>query len=213
MLCLIFDIDDTLVEYVDFDFEEWYKFIAFEVAKKLNIPLTIDIWRGIVEGKIGRSYPEKFGVPYQIFWKDIDERNLDYRKKMLREGRLRRYEDSFVLRELPGIKIAWSSSSSKCVRFVLENLNLEKYFDKIYGKDFQNYRFADSDPKYRILHEIIKIHNCDECYVIGDSQRDMLAAKKAECKGIFVMRSGDKTNGEWITIKSLRELKEIVGDG
>ena len=213
MLCLIFDVDDTLVEYVDFDFEEWYKFTALEVAKKLNMPLTIDIWRDMIEGKIERAYPEKFGVPYKVFWKEVDERNLNYRKKMLSEGRLLRYEDSVVIPKLPGIKIAWSSSSSKCVRFVLEKMNLAKYFDGIYGKDFQDYKFADSNPKYRILCEIIKIHNCDECYVIGDSQRDMLAAKKAGCKGIFVMRDDNEIDGEWITIKSLRELKEIVGNG
>ena len=215
MLCLIFDVDDTIVEYVDFNFEEWYRFIAKTAAKKLNIPLTLNNWRDMIEGKISRMYPEKFGVPYKLFWKEIDKRNLAYRKKMFREGRLRKYDDCSVIPELPGKKIAWSASSSECVQFVLNELNLAGYFEAIYGKDFQDYKFADYEPKYRILMEIIKIHHCNECYVIGNSQRDMRAAKKAGCKGIFVAREGEMRvgNGEYIVTKSLREIKKILGNG
>ena len=209
MLCLIFDIDDTIVEYVDFDFEEWYRFVAEQVVKKLNVPITIDVWKGMIEGEIERNYPEKFGVSYKVFWKEVDERNLAYRKKMFYEGRLRKYDDCYVIPELPGKKIAWSASSSKCIQFVLKKLNLANYFQAIYGKDFQNYKFADSEPKHRILREIIKIHHCDECYVISDSQRDMLIAKRAGCVAVFVNRIDYRKMGDY-TIKSLWELKEVL---
>ncbi len=50
MPCLIFDVDDTLVEYVDFDMREWYEFIARPVAERYGIPLSFDTWKKIIEG-------------------------------------------------------------------------------------------------------------------------------------------------------------------
>ena len=209
MLCLIFDVDDTVVEYVDFDFDEWYRFVALSTAKKLGMPLTIDIWKNMINGKIGRDYPERFGISYKKFWKEFDERNLEYRKMMLESGRLRLYDDAEIIKDLPGKKIAWSASSSNCVNFVLKNLNVVSFFNSIYGKDFEDYRYAILEPKYPLLLEIIKREKCEECYVVGDSERDVLSAEKAGCKAIFLNRKDDKKMGD-ITIKSLRELKEII---
>jgi len=207
MPCYIFDVDDTLVEYVDFDIREWYEFIAEPVARRYNIPFSFEIWRDIIEGRKGRRYSEKYGLPAELFWKEVDERNLEYRKKMLQEGRLRVYKDAEVLKTLKGKKIAWSVSSEECIRFVLQTFSLVDYFDFIIGKDYENYRYLDylkPSPKFiEIIKEKMK---CNKCIVIGDSEKDMLAAKRAGCIGILVDRDGRESNREDLTIKSLNEL-------
>ncbi len=209
--CLIFDVDDTLVEYVDFDFEEWFKFIALPAAEKFRIPLNIYTWRDIISGKISRRYPEKFSIAAEDFWREVDKNNLKFREFMMKEGRLRKYDDCEAIKELNGVKIAWSASSTECIEFVLKHIRLLKYFDGIFGKDYQNYKFLeDTKPNPGLLVEIKRIYGCDECYVIGDSERDMLAAKRAGCVAIFVNRRDERVMGDY-TIKSLWELKNFLG--
>ncbi len=210
--CLIFDVDDTLVEYVNFDFEEWFNFIALPAAKKLGMPLSIKEWRDMISGKLSRRYPEKFGIAAEDFWREVDKNNLKFREFMLREGKLRKYDDCEVIKELNGVKIAWSASSKECVEFVLKYIGFLQYFDGIFGKDYQNYKFLeDMKPNPGLLLEIKKIYGCDKCYVIGDSERDIIAAERAGCIAIFVNRTDDREMGDY-TIKSLWELKEVLGD-
>ena len=209
MPCLIFDVDDTLVEYVDFDFEEWYKQVAKKAADALGIPLDIDVWRGMISGVVSRRYPEKFGIPAVEFWRKVDENNLEYRKRMLSTRRLRVYPDAYFIRDLPGKKIAWSASSEACIRFVLDAIGLLGEFQAIYGKDFENYAFLDEmKPKSGFLRQIITREGCDGCIVVGDSLRDMKAAEGAGCVGILVDRRGDAKYGR--KIASLEELKSLI---
>ncbi len=199
------DVDDTLIEYVDFDFEEWYRYVAEPVAREMGIPFSIDVWRGIISGRISRRYSEDFGVPAEEFWRRVDERNLDYRRMMWDEERIRAYPDTLVLRELPGKKVAWSTSSGDCIRFVLEKTGLIEYFNLIVGKDYGGYRYIDHvKPSPGLLKLAIGEFHCNECVVVGDSQVDMEAARRAGCRGIRLHREG---GGD---IKSLWELKNIL---
>ena len=209
MLCLVFDIDDTIVEYVDFDFEEWYRMVAYPAAEMLGVEMTEEIWRDIISGRISRRYPEKFGVPYREFWRAVDRNNLRYRMYMVRRNRIRLYEDAKSIADLDGFKIAWSSSSEECVRYLLRILDFEGVFDAIYGKDYRDYALIDGiKPNSGLLLEIKRNHRCDECYVIGDSMVDMYAAKGGGCVGVLVDRYGNR--GYSPRIRSLHELEDFL---
>ncbi len=205
MLCWIFDVDDTLVEYVDFDFLEWYRFIAEPVARELGLPMSAEKWRGILRGEVSRRFSEEYGVPAKIFWRMVDERNLEYRRRMWKEGRIRRFEDTGVLGELPGKKVAWSSSSGECIRFVLEKTSLLAHFDLILGKDYGDYSHLDGvKPSPGLIEVAKRMLGCDDCVVIGNSEVDMEAARRAGCRGIKISRNGKGS------ISSLWELKNIL---
>jgi len=207
MPCYIFDVDDTLVHYVDFNLREWYEFIAEPVARRYGVPLSFDIWKGIIEGKLSRRYTEKYGLSAKQFWKEVDKRNLEYRKMMLRNGRLKAYDDVLVLREIKGKKIAWSVSSEECIRFVLSTFSLLKFFDFIIGKDYEDYAYLDEvKPSPRFIEIIKEKMECEKCIVIGDSERDMLAAKGANCIGVFINREGKRSEHADFTISSLEGL-------
>jgi len=181
--CWIFDVDDTLVEYVDFDFEEWYRFIAEPVAKEMNVPLDMETWRAMLAGELSRKYPGE----WKRFWRNVDRRNLEYRKMMFSQGRLKRARGVEKISELRGIKIAWSASSKECVEYVLDKLGILSLFDGIFGKDYMDYKFIEEiKPRPGLLNEIKRIYKCEECYVIGDSERDMMAARGAKCTGLRV---------------------------
>ncbi|NPA75941.1 MAG: HAD family hydrolase [Euryarchaeota archaeon] len=206
MRCLIFDVDDTIVEYVEFDYEEWYREVGERAARALKVPLTIEEWRAMTSGKLSRRYPEKFGVSAETFWKKVDAFNLQYRVKMHKAGRIRLYDDAKIIPRLEGVKIAWSASSTECVKYVLKVVGALDWFDAIYGKDYQNYAFLEQIKPYGgLLKEIKERHNCEDCYVIGDSERDMAAAQRAGCERIRIKRSGKRGP---FTVSSLEELLE-----
>ena len=210
MPCYIFDVDDTLIKYRDFSFEEWYDFIVAPVAEELNIPLDLQIWREMIEGKISRRYPEKYGVPAEKFWAKVDKKNLEYRKFMFREGRLSAYEDTKVLEHLKGKKIAWSTSSTSCMRYVLSLFNLIKYFDLIIGKDYENYRYVDYvKPAPKFIEIIKEKMQCKKCVVIGDDEKDMMAAKGAGCIAILIKRRLSSSELADFTIDTLWDLLGI----
>ena len=197
MRCWVFDVDDTIVEYVDFDFEEWYEFVAKPAAEQLKIPMSVEIWRAMIEGKISRKYPERFGVQAKEFWKKVDENNLKYRERMWGQRRIRASGNLEFLKRVDGIKIAWSASSSECANYVLEKTKTKEEFEEVFGKDYNDYQFlGDGDPKEEMLKEIKRKYNCEECYVIGDSERDMNAARAAGCTGL--RKVPGKTIGELV---------------
>ncbi len=209
MLCWIFDVDDTLVEYVNFDMREWYEFIAEPVAKKYGIPLDFNTWKRMIEGEISRRYSERFGVPAENFWRDVDKRNLEYRKWMYNEGRLRLYSDVQFIKNLQGKKIAWSVSSENCVEYVLSLFGIKDIFNFVIGKDYENYRYLEKvKPSPKFIQLIKGRCECDECIVIGDGDRDMLAAKYAGCLAVHISHDGRKSKYADVTITSFHQLAD-----
>ncbi len=197
----MFDIDDTVVEYVDFDYEEWYSSVAVPAAEEVGIEMNLEIWKGMTSGTISRRYPEKFGVSAEQFWKAVDRYNLEFRGRMWAASRICLYEDAKIIPELPGLKIAWSAASEECVKFVLDSLGIINWFNAIFGKDYENYRYLDDlKPNPGLLRVIIEKMNCGGCIVIGDSQKDIIAGKKAGCHTLLV----DRKNG--ITIRDLKSM-------
>ncbi len=186
-------MDDTLVKYVDFNMYEWYEFIAVPVAKKYNIPLDFSVWKGMIEGKIGRRYSENFGIPAERFWKEVDARNLEYRKWMYRQNRLKLYDDVKAIENLEGKKIAWSTSSRDCINYVLSLFGILSLFDFVIGKDYGDYEYIEEVKPSPKFVEIIKEKcKCENCFVVGDSEIDMISAKKGGCKGILVREKESK---------------------
>ncbi len=209
VLCWIFDVDDTLVEYVDFDMREWYEFIAEPVARKYGIPFDFNTWKRIISGEISRRHSERYGVPAEIFWREVDKKNLGYRKWMYNQGRLKLYPDVPFIENLQGKKIAWSVSSEDCVKYVLSLFGIKEIFDFVIGKDYENYRYLEKVKPSSKFIEIIKDRcSCDRCIVIGDSDKDMLAARYAGCLAVHISRDGRISRYADIVITSLHQLAD-----
>jgi phosphoglycolate phosphatase-like HAD superfamily hydrolase len=200
-LCVVFDIDDTVVEYVDFNYAEWYRSVAEPAASRVGLPMSIEIWRSMLSGALSRKYSERFGIPANVFWSVVDEYNLEYRKNQFKLGKIRLYDDAKIIPSLPGLKIAWSAASEKCIRFVLDSLGVSGWFDAVYGKDFENYRHVEKlKPDPGFLKHILKLTGCKHCVVVGDSEVDMAAARDSDCNALLINRK------EGVDIRAVREL-------
>ena len=76
---------------------------------------------------------------------------------------------------------------------MLEHAGMKAWLAAVYGKDYSNYAFLDEfKPRSGLLKEILKVNEYTECYVIGNSPADILAARGAGCKNILINGNGKK---------------------
>jgi len=209
---LIFDVDETLVYYENYNDREWFEKWGKKEIEKLNISVDFETYKKMVKGELPRSWVETLGVNHVEFWKAIDKANLEYRKWAAKRGLIKAFPDVDVLRDLKsmGLKMAAvSNASQECTEFVLELFDLKRYFDVIFGKD---YRYLDgAKPNPYLINKALNALGVSpkEALVVGDSLSDIIAAHRAGVKAVQVMRFG-RIEGADYYIRDLRELLQLI---
>ncbi|MBO8175364.1 MAG: HAD family hydrolase [Thermococcus sp.] len=211
---LIFDVDETLVYYETYDVKEWFSRYLEPIFQRHDINVDFETYRKMVKGILPRSYVEKLGIDHVEFWKLVDNVNLEYRKALAKEGKIKIFPDvPQTLSELKtmGLKLAAvSNASQKCTEFVLELFDLKKYFDAVFGKD---YSYLDGvKPNPYLIQKSLKALNVspNEALVVGDSKLDVEAAHRARIKAVQVLRFGNPTEDADYYIRRLTELIDLV---
>ncbi len=196
---VLFDMDGVLVD----SFEAWFK--LFNLARKhfgeKAIPkekFINEVWGGPIE-KDAKLYFKGRSV------KEITKFYFDNFGKFFADIKLSP-DAVFVLEEIrkKGKKIGLVTNTPKKQTYsLLEYLNLKKYFDAIVCGD--EVSRGKPEPDMIILaSERIKV-NPEDCVLIGDTNLDMEAGKKAKCYTLgFKIDYGDKR------VDNLKELLEIV---
>ncbi len=209
---LIFDVDETLVYYEGYDSREWFEEWVAPALEKHGIRLDYETYRKTVKGELPRSYVLRFGIDPVELWRIIDETNLQFRKALAREGRIKAFPDVGALKELRslGLKLAAVSNASQhCTEFVLELFDLKKYFDFVTGKDYSNLDGVKPSPY--LVEKALRALDLKpgEALVVGDSYLDVLAAKRAGVKVVNVTRFG-RIEGADYYVENLWELVGLV---
>ncbi len=211
---LIFDVDETLVYYEDYDAKEWFSKYLEPAFQQHGINIDFETYRKMVKGILPRSYVERFGIDHVEFWKLVDNVNLRYRKLLAKEGKIKIFPDvSQTLSELRtmGLKLAAVSNASQdCTEFVLELFNLKKYFEVVFGKD---YSYLDGvKPNPYLIQKTLKALNVspNEVLVVGDSDLDVKAAHRAGIKAVQVLRFDNFVKEADYHVKALTEIVDIV---
>ncbi len=209
---IIFDVDETLVYYEGYDHREWYDNWVMPALRKHGIELDYKTYRKTVSGELPRSYVERFGIDPIELWRIIDGVNLEYRKKLASEGKIKAFPDAEMLAHFKqlGLKLAAvSNASQECTEFVLKLFDLKQYFDAIFGKD---YSYLDGvKPSPYLIEKALNALNLrpEEVLVVGDSHHDVLAAKRARVRVVNITRFGEVEGANYY-VKDLRELVELV---
>lgn len=211
---LIFDVDETLVYYEGHNPRKWFNSYLKPAIQQRGIDLDFETYRKMVKGILPRSYVEKFGIDHVEFWKLIDNVNLEYRKALAKEGKIKVFPDvSRTLQELKtmGLKLAAvSNASQECTEFVLNLFNLEKYFDAVFGKD---YSYLDGvKPNPYLIQKSLRALNVstNEALVVGDSELDVKAAHRAGIKAVQVLRFDNFVEEADYHVRDLNELMDLV---
>ncbi|NJE12194.1 HAD family hydrolase [Thermococcus sp. LS2] len=211
---LIFDVDETLVYYESYNTEAWFSRYLKPALQERGINLDFLTYRKMVKGILPRSYVETLGINHVEFWKLVDTVNLEYRKALAKEGKIKVFPD--VPQTLPelktmGLKLAAVSNASQdCTEFVLRLFDLRKYFDAVFGKD---YSYLDGvKPNPYLIQKSLKALNVspNEALVVGDSELDVKAAHRAGIKAVQVLRFNNFVDDADYHIKDLNALVDLV---
>ncbi|MBD3350963.1 MAG: HAD hydrolase-like protein [Candidatus Lokiarchaeota archaeon] len=220
---ILFDLDNTLIEIVRS--HEHFDQIIVDVFKRAGVPIPKDrdrdkLWRNNDYESLLKSWDFQDPV---LFWRLFDEIDLERRRRIFKDGRIRIYDD--VIPVLNDIKkkenifsAIISNTTQKIVEFQLNKLRMRNLFDRIYGLgEFQSLCKPSPKGVNLILSDFAESINFSKSnvYIIGDTPNDIAAGKRANIKTVFINRKNRDLEelGKYqpdYTINTLNELTDLI---
>jgi len=211
---VIFDLDGTLVNSTPSHIMAW-----LEASKVMGLT---GISRSQVKELMGRTSYDIAKELLQITGKPI---SLMYELARIKDELfIEKYTNQIkaikganeVLRELKqmGLKICVvSSNPRKLIIKVLKATKLEKHIDSIVGQNEVNQGKPSPEPILLALKRLSVKHT--EAVVVGDSEYDIIAARKAGVRSIGVCSDPFKKNkmlknGAFIVVNELSEVLKVI---
>ncbi len=210
---MLFDLDGTLVKIPSANF---FDNLLVRALNELGIPVPptherVKLW---VSGQRHENILKSWGVkdPY-LFWSVFDELDFEARKNMVKRGIIKPYEDVSCLEEL-SLKVPLgivTNTSPRVTSLEVEAFNLQRFFKVVVALGTE--RQSEAKPEATGLLEAFKALKCDpkEGIMVGDSDADILAGRKAGSKVVVIKRPHVKTKSQPdLYIKNLHELKQLI---
>jgi putative hydrolase of the HAD superfamily len=215
-LAVLFDLEDTLIQTPWSDFQRVLEFRRKTREKLIELGTPPSVLQGIeratlmrnkayeyVDKNFSKAEAQKF---HRALGKFFSQYELDSAKKS------KLFTETIpTLEELRGLgaKIGLvTNTSMKAVETVFRLHSLERYFDVVVTRE--NVKKLKPDPEGIML--AVKTLGVKDFLMVGDLIFDVLAAKSADGKAVFVRRSPQETSdppADYI-VQSLTEIPRIV---
>ncbi|MHA1792436.1 MAG: HAD family hydrolase [Promethearchaeota archaeon] len=216
---LIFDLDMTLVDISIVNFDR----ILIKTIEKVNaiVPSESErnkLWRS---GKEHVNILKSWGVrDIYLFWKTFDELDHATRKRYIDSGKIKVFPDAKVLlnklEKREDIIMALHTNTPKDLAMLeLDVFKLEHYFKFILALNMNGNIQENAKPEpwgvFYLIKKMKKEYGIQDlikrAIFIGDSDIDMLTAKRAAIPGIQILRrKKDQSNNAFRVIQDLQEL-------
>jgi HAD superfamily hydrolase (TIGR01549 family) len=198
--CYLFDFDNCLLEIPNtFKFFNQVLLKTLERLKVNPIPSKQEREKFWFSGNHYLSLLSSWGIQDEdIFWERFDKTDFNKRKELLDQRKLHLYNDVIpVLEKLrkENKKLGIISNTAEyVVNFILEELNLDHYFQDIFGmgKKTQNKAKPSPDGVLEVLNNLGCSSNKEGVLMVGDSSADIEAAKMAKIKSCLIIRDSNK---------------------
>ncbi len=219
---LFFDLDNTLVKIENS--HHFFDNIIVEVFDEFKIPPPAQeqrnqLWRNSDYKELLKSW--NFPDPV-LFWKAFDEMDLEYRKALYKEGKLKLFNDIVPtldkLMKFDRVRlILITNSSFEITKFELDTFSLDKYFyERLALGDSQEDCKPNPKRIIQTLDSLSQEYNfsLEDVYIIGDSPFDISAGKNANIKSIYIKR-WEKSHKHWTdlpdhTITNMEQIFSIL---
>jgi HAD superfamily hydrolase (TIGR01509 family) len=192
---ILFDMDGVLVDSLD----SWWKSLNHSLKKHNQKEISRD------------EFIDKYWG-HDLYW-NLEKNNLDLSVGKFCNIIYYKYTDKVkiykttkkTLKKLSKYKKSIITNTPRdCTNQILENLNIRKYFDFILTSS--DVKIAKPDPEI-VLKACEKFKlNPSEVVLVGDTESDIKAGKKAGCKVIGVNIDADYRINE---LKDLLDILEI----
>lgn len=207
---IIFDLDGVLCHTDEYHYLAWKKIaeeigVPFDeninhrlrgVSRKQSLEIILEPYGGTLSKEAKKGYTDKKNEVYRKYLKKLSSKDVD-------PG----VSKTLIKLKNMGLKLAVGSSSKNAI-FILQRLDLEKYFDAI--SDGNNISRSKPDPEVFLkASEFLRVEP-QGCLVVEDAKSGLEAASAAQMDCVAI-GEGTKYDISQYKIKSLEDLIEIVG--
>lgn len=222
MRCVLFDLDNTLVEIPD-TYHFFDDLIIKVIQDDYGLPVPEQasrdtLWRS---GKDYIPILQSWGVSDPSdFWRRFDAYDSVKRADYIQKGTIKLYPDTYpALEDLKnrGLNLGIvSNTTTPIVETEIRAFNIDQFFDLVIGLGETQ---AQCKPEPDGLLAAIRHLGCsvNDTVFVGDSRVDLLAGKRAKIRNVLIDRKNSKNfesdgivEKDFIRIHDLRELIKVL---
>lgn len=212
---VIFDFDGVLMDS-GFDGFQWALEERRKTIERNNWDIELDkLQQGIFHPHHSENIKHRMkeeGVNWNQL-KKMEEAVAERKVEMAANGEIQVFQDAKKILEDIDLPMAVVSNAYKnYLELLLTELGIKEnivYWNAPSLENIKGYR-ERMKPEPEMVEEALEELDTGNAIMIGDQIEDILAARKAGIDSVYIDRSGDKESKADYSIKSLKELPEIL---
>lgn len=213
MKYILFDLDGTLTD----PFVGITKAVAYGLKSQGIEPPELEKLKPFIGPPLDDSYMKYYHMDHDTTWKAIEKFREYFNKSGKFENEVYEGMEDF-LQALNDLGLKLYVCTSKPIVFaneIMEHFHLDKYFQGIYGSEFNGIRKEKADViAYCLKQEGIR---AEDCIMVGDRQHDIIGAHKNNIPCIGVLYGyGDREEFERFdcdyVVNDIKELLDVLSE-
>ncbi|WP_135826976.1 HAD family hydrolase [Halorussus ruber] len=212
---ILFDNDGVLVEPPSDETlrraaESAFSAVGVEDPEENHIA---DVLRGVTPESL-QAICDPYGLDPDEFWSARDRHASAAQREEFRGGDRARYDDVAAIEELAHDFGIVSSNQHATIEFLLEFCDFADLFETHYGRQMGVESLAKKKPNPHFLERALADLGAETALFVGDSESDVVAAKRAGLDSAFVRRDhcadAELSVEPEYEVENLRGIAEIV---
>jgi len=186
---IVFDNDGILTELTERDVLREAIRDAFAAAGVPDPPADhVEALHGTTIEEV-RRISAHHGIDPEPFWRHRDDEAARRQKAMIRQGEKTLYDDVDAILDIDANIGVVSNNQRETVRFIVDHFDLAPPVATHYGREHTVAGIERKKPDPHYLHRALTDLGTDDALYVGDSQKDVVAARRAGVDSAFVRRS------------------------
>lgn len=213
---VLFDNDGVLVEPPAHDTQTEATRAAFREMgiEPVDRSHVLDIVDGVTVERL-HEICTTYGLDTDAFWEARERHDERSQLDAFKAGTRGRYDDVAAIATLPQRRGVVSNNHHSTVTFVLDAFDLQTLFDVHYGREKTVESLGLKKPNPHYLDRALTALDAESALYVGDSESDVIAARRAGIDSVFVRRPHcrdvDLTATPTDEANDLHEVAGIVG--
>lgn len=211
---ILFDNDGILTQPTDTEILQTAISEAFEACGIEDPPADhVDSLHDVTIADVQRIC-RRYDLDPETFWARREEAAFRRQREAIRDERKSAYPDLDVLRAFDVPVGIVSNNQHATIRFIVEYFDLEAAVETYYGREPTPTGVRRKKPNAYYLRQALADIGTEEALYVGDSQKDVVGARRLGIDSAFVRRPHRETLAldpePTFEVSDLHELKAVL---